>query len=100
MCENRGERRKKTFSKAKKNEKVYREVCGCSSDEFVGELGRFKKDNRLGTKTDYKKTNSEWYGKKNYKMGDKKRSDKMNEQLVDYNKISKPNPHEFIFACD
>ena len=62
MCD-RGERRKKTFNKAIHQAKVYKDVTGVSSKEFVGDVGRFKKCKHLETRTDCDKTNSDWYGK-------------------------------------
>lgn len=100
MCGNRGERRKKTFTKAQRQAKLYETITGVSSKEFVGEVGRFKKDKHLEARTDDDKTNSDWYGKKNYKHGDKKRATGLDEQEIDYSKISKPNPHEFLYAWD
>lgn len=100
MCENRGERRKKTFNKAQRQAKLYKAVTGCSPQEYIGELGRFKKDKHLETRTDDDKTNSEWYGKKNYKHGDKKVFTSMDDQVKEYESISKPNPHEFLYEWD
>lgn len=99
MCD-RGERRKKTFKKAQRQAKLFETVTGVSSKEYVGELGRFKKDKHLETRTDDDKTNSEWYGKKNYKHGDKKVFTSMDDQVKEYESISKPNPHEFLYAWD
>lgn len=99
MCD-RGERRKKTFNKAVHQAKVYEDVTGVSSKEFVGDVGRFKKCKHLETRTDYDKTNSDWYGKKNYKHSEKKRFAKLDDQENDFAKYSKPNEHEFLYAWD
>ncbi len=99
MCD-RGERRKKTFNKAKRHAKVYEMVARVSSEEFVGEVGRFKKCKHLETRTDNDKTNSNWYGKNNYKHSDKKRFAKMEEDEKDFVKYSKPNEHEFLYVWD
>ena len=80
MCGNRGERRKKTFTKAQRQAKLYATITSVSSKEFVGDIGRFKKCKHLETRTDDDKTNSEWHGKKNYKHGDKKRFENLNQQ--------------------
>ena len=90
MC-NRGERRKKTFNKAQRQARLYETVTGLSSKECVGEIGRFKKDKHLETRTDDDKTNSEWYGKKNYKHSEKKRFAKLDDQMVDYSIINNLN---------
>ena len=76
----RGERRKKTFNKAVRQARIYEIVTGVSSKEFIGDVGRFKKCRNLETRTDDDKTNSEWHGKKNYKHGDKKRFENLNQQ--------------------
>lgn len=99
MC-TRGERRKLTFRKAIRNSKTYEVVTGCSAEKDIGDLGRFKKDDNLECKNDYRKTNSEWYGNKNFKHGDKKKYVSQEEQITDYTRISKPNPHEFLYQWD
>lgn len=99
MCD-RGERRKKTFNKAIHQAKVYEEVTGVSSKEFIGEVGHFKKCKHLETRTDDYKTNSDWYGKNNYKHSEKKRFAKLDDQENDFVKYSKPNEHEFLYSWD
>ena len=85
MCD-RGERRKKTFNKAVHQAKVYEDVTGVSSKEFVGDVGRFKKCKHLETRTDDDKTNSEWFGRQNFKQGDKKRFAKCEAEKLNYEK--------------
>lgn len=84
----RGERRKKTFNKAVHQAKVYEEVTGVSSKKDVGEVGRFKKCRHLRTRDDDNRTNSEWFGKKNYKKSDRRRADAVASKEKEFKFIS------------
>ena len=85
MC-NRGDRRKKTFTKAKHNAETYEIVTGLSLEEEGLKIGCFKKDSCLNTYTDFRKTNSEWCGRQNFKQGDKKRFAKCEAEKLNYEK--------------
>ena len=99
MCD-RGERRKKSFAKAIRSAKLYEIIFGVPAKEFVGEIGRFKKDNHIDAGNYKEKTNSDWRGKDNFRHGERKKYEKLKEQIIDYSEISKPDPHEFLYQCD
>ena len=78
-----GEKRKKTFKKAKQRLKTWETLC---KEKYSGTIGRFKKDCHFKGSADCFKTNSEWSGNKNYKPSDQKRYDETLYQLNNYTK--------------
>ena len=80
----RGKRRKSTFKRAIRQANLYKLITGKCLEEISGDFGRFKKDKHLHTRTDDDKTNSEWWGKKNYKPSDKRRAYGLDSQIMEY----------------
>ena len=94
MCENRGERRKRTFNKANKHAKLYENITGCSD---IGEIGRFKKDKHIEkNKVDDEKTNGNLNFKRNYRHSDMKKIEDLDEQIIDFSKLNK----DFLYIVD
>ena len=76
---NYGEKRKKSFKKAKKKLITWETIC---KEKYSGTVGRFKKDSQLNCQSN--KTNSSVYGDKNYKYGDRKKYEKTECKINDY----------------
>lgn len=68
----RGERRKKDYHKGIRKYKLCESIWGDAEDYNDGVLGKYI-DGKIHDHEDFRKTNSEWNGKRNYKHGDKKR---------------------------
>ena len=81
---NRGKRRKNTFKRAIRQANLYKLITGKWLEGIAGDFGRFKKDKHLSARTDDDKTNSEWWGKKNYKPSDRRRSERLDSQMMEY----------------
>lgn len=70
----RGDRRKKNYSKAIRKYKLCESIWGDAKEYNDGILGKYI-DGKIHDHEEYRKTNSEWSGKHNYKHGDKQRAD-------------------------
>lgn len=72
--EKRGKRRKDKYRKAIRKYKLCNEIWGDAEEYNDGILGKYI-DGKIHDHEEYRKTNSEWSGKHNYKHGDKQRAD-------------------------
>lgn len=70
----RGDRRKKNYRKAIRKYKLCESILGDAKEYNDGILGKYI-DGKIHDHEEYRKTNSEWNGKHNYKHGDKQRAD-------------------------
>ena len=70
----RGDRRKKNYHKAIRKYKLCESIWGDAKEYNDGILGKYI-DGKIHDHEEYRKTNSEWDGKHNYKHGDKQRAD-------------------------
>lgn len=70
----RGDRRKKNYRKAIRKYKLCESIWGDAEEYNDGILGKYI-DGKIHDHEEYRKTNSEWSGKHNYKHGDKQRAD-------------------------
>ena len=70
----RGERRKENYRKGIRKYKICKSVYGDAEEYNDGVLGKYI-DGKIHDHEDFRKTNSEWNGKHNYKHGDKKKAD-------------------------
>lgn len=70
----RGDRRKKNYRKAIRKYKLCESIWGDAKEYNDGILGKYI-DGKIHDHEEYRKTNSEWSGKHNYKHGDKQRAD-------------------------
>lgn len=75
--------RKNNFHKALHKKKLCQKIWGDSDSFLGGILGKYSKG-KIHDHEDYRKTNSEWYGKRNYKVSDRKRHESTLEKMGEY----------------
>lgn len=75
--------RKNNFHKALHKKKLCQAIWGDSDSFLGGILGKYAKG-KIHDHEDHKKTNSEWHGKKNYKLSDRKRHESALGKMAEY----------------
>ena len=75
--------RKNNFHKAISKMKKCQRLWGDADKFFGGILGKYDKG-KIHDHEDHRKTNSEWYGKRNYKISDRRRSESIFDKLREY----------------
>ena len=75
--------RKNNFHKAISKKNKCQKIWGDSDTFLDGILGKYAKG-KIHVHEDHRKTNSDWYGKKNYKTSDRKRDESAFDKLREY----------------
>lgn len=81
--EKRGKRRKDEYRKAIRKYKLCESIWGDAKEYNDGIIGKYI-DGKIHDHEEYRKTNSEWSGKHNYKHGDKRRADSCEDMEREY----------------
>ena len=79
----RGKRRKDKYRKAIRKYKLCESIWGDAKAYNDGIIGKYI-DGKIHNHEEYRKTNSEWSGKHNYKHGDKQRVDSCEDMEREY----------------
>ena len=75
--------RKNKFHKALHKKKLCQAIWGDGDSFLGGILGKYAKG-KIHDHKDHRKTNSEWHGKKNYKLSDRKKYESALEKMAEY----------------